>query len=124
MLKAIVDPRIDKTYTLYCEARWMSPTQEICDLGCKHKVKWFETKRVTVYHVERQWITAVNYVSDGWGDVLFARDAQGREYRSKDGWDWSAGRIWNRTDKRHYTVDRPRSNEYSVSRTLDGRLIK
>jgi hypothetical protein len=98
-------------------------TEETCDLGHKHKVEFYFVKRITIYAVKQELIKGLDYIhGDGIGTVLYARDAQGRQYRSKQGWDWAAGRNWLRGIT-YFSDDKPRPGYYTP-RSLDGKLIR
>ena len=77
--------------------RQVDERTEVCSHGTAHRVPIYSVKRLTIVKVEREWIKALLYTEDGWGDVLYATDAQGREYRKEPHWDGPRATMWVRT---------------------------
>jgi len=97
---------------------------EVCNLGCKHKVEFYEVKRITVVDIVDEFIKALNYTSDGTAPVLYAKDTQGRIYRSAPGWDWAVGRNWTRGKEKYFFTDKkPYANDFSIPKDLTGKVI-
>jgi hypothetical protein len=70
--------------------------QEVCDHGEKHWVPVYSVKRLTITAVRQEMVTALAYTHDAVGDVLYATDAQGREYRKEPHWDGPRATLWLR----------------------------
>lgn len=69
---------------------------EVCELGTVHVVPIYEVKRITIVEIKSELVKGLNYVSDGMGDVLYATDAQGRQYRKQPHWDGPRASLWVR----------------------------
>ena len=74
---------------------------EVCDHGEKHRVPILMVKKLTITDVRSEFVKALNYVSDGFGDVLYATDAQGRTYRKQPHWDGPRASVWVRATNRY-----------------------
>jgi hypothetical protein len=85
--------KVGDTVTVYHEVR---KDPERCDHGDTHMVPIYEVKRLTIVEIRREMITALNYDSDGMGDVLYAKDTQGRIYRKQPHWDGPRATVWLR----------------------------
>ena len=62
-----------------------------CDLGCKHTVTVHRVMHLEQLGTARKFIKNLNYVSDGYGQVRIAVDAEGRVWRSAPNWDGYQG---------------------------------
>lgn len=78
--------------------RKVGTVKEMCDRGVTHNVPVYSIKFLTITHVAKEMIVALNYTSDGIGNVYYALDAQGRSYSKKDHWDGPRASGWIRTD--------------------------
>jgi hypothetical protein len=72
---------------------------EVCDKGITHNVPIYWVKRIKVVLISSELVKGLNYVSDGMGDVLYATDAQGRQYRKQPHWDGPRATLWVREDR-------------------------
>jgi hypothetical protein len=93
--------------------------EETCSHGYKHRVTVYIVKRIRVVNVRSEWVQALNYVSDGFGDVLYAVDTQGRTYRKEPHWDGPRASLWVRTDKQAFD----QYPMHRLSRDLAGNVI-
>jgi hypothetical protein len=69
---------------------------EVCDLGQKHRVPIYMVKRLTITSIQSELVKFLHYTEDGYGDVLYAVDAQGRGYRKEPHWDGPRASLWVR----------------------------
>ena len=79
--------------TVYSQVR---EDVEVCDHGEKHRVPIYLVKKLTITDIRSEFIKGLTFVGDGWGDVLYARDAQGRTYRKPPHWDGPRATLWVR----------------------------
>lgn len=68
--------------------------EERCNLGHLHEVPTYRPKRIWIFQIVPEFITALHYTHDGIGDVLYAQDAQGRVYRKEPHWDGPRATGW------------------------------
>lgn len=76
----------DKTHT----------NKELCDHHVTHNVPVYAVKKLTISEIRSELVIALHYTQDGYGDVLYAVDAQGREYRKAPHWDGPRASVWVR----------------------------
>lgn len=93
---------------------------EKCSLGGMHDVPIYEVKFLTVRDIIKEMIKALNYSSDGIGNVYYAVDAQNRIYTKRDHWDGPRATLWLRTND-HHTFDQYPQRVFS--RDLTGRAL-
>lgn len=73
--------------------------EERCECcGEKRFVPWYEVKRIRVIKVKSEQVADLYYghPAQGFGDVLYAVDAQGRTYRKQPHWDGPRASLWLR----------------------------
>jgi len=115
--------KVGDVVTVYNQIR-MEP--ERCDRGTVHMVPIYEVKRITITDIRNELVKGLNYVSDGMGDVLYATDAQGREYRKRPHWDGPRASVWVRLNQ-EYSGKRKTYTQYPTmkfSRDLTGRRLR
>jgi hypothetical protein len=114
--------KVGDVVTVYNEVRRVD---EMCDHGCKHAVPIYEVKRLTITDIQQEPIKALHYTHDGIGEVLYATDAQGREYRKQDHWDGPRATVWLRINQ-EYSGARKTFTQYPTvkfSRDITGRVL-
>jgi hypothetical protein len=112
---------IGYTFKVY---RKVDEREETCSHGTIHRVPIYSVKRLTIVRIESEMIKALHYTHDGYGDVLYATDAQGREYRKEPHWDGPRATLWVRTEPvygRGVTFTQYPTNKFS--RGLDNRPL-
>lgn len=111
---------IGQTHTVYHYRRDLTNPAMRCNLGCKHRVTYHESKRVTIINKRWELVPHLGYDHDAYGDVFAAMDAQGRVYTYTPTYD-GPGR-WKREDGKVF-YNRP-IIRMEVAFTLDGKPIK
>jgi hypothetical protein len=99
---------------------------EVCDHGEHHLVPVYEVKKITITSVQKELVQALHYTSDGIGEVLYAEDAQGRQYRKQPHWDGPRATLWLREPSRPYERVKAAFDQYPrpvFSRDAAGRPL-
>ena len=99
--------------------------EEVCDRGEKHRVPVYSVKRLTITAIRQEMVEALAYTHDAMGDVLYATDAQGREYRKRPHWDGPRASLWVRLNQ-EYSGERRSFTQYPTrkfSRDMAGRPL-
>lgn len=98
---------------------------EECDRHYKHTVPIYMVKRLTITDIRTELVYKLHYTHDGMGDVLYAVDVQGREYRKRPHWDGPRASLWVRLNQ-EYSGERLAFDQYPMhrfSRDLAGRPL-
>jgi hypothetical protein len=90
--------KVGDVVTVYNKIRDLD---EVCDHGEHHTVPVYVVKRLTITDIRMELVKALHYTSDGYGDVLYASDAQGREYRKEPHWDGPRATMWLRINQEY-----------------------
>lgn len=85
---------------VYRQIDWV---QRDCEYGSQHTVTIYAPKTLTITDIKVELVKWLDYIADAHGEVYYAQDHQGRQYRKEPHWDGPRATSWVREDGLPFT---------------------